>query len=358
MGHPPPKPGPREGEPAYYSRGGGTGKGRQLGRRGVALFVAMGVIWGIPYLLIKVADGGVSVPVLVWTRVTIGALILVPLALAQGAWRPEQRAVLRAHWTWLAAYSVIEIVGPWTLLSAAERELPSSTSGLLIASVPIIGAVLAWLIPASRRQRREGGGGERGGGERGGGGRVSAVRALGLAMGFAGVVLLAGHGAGRGDLGGDAEVLLTALGYAAGPMIANRKLAGVPGIAANAACLLFAAVVYAPAAALTWPHAMPSAQVLASLAALGAVCTAAGLVGYFWLIGEVGAARATVVTYVNPAVAVALGAGLLGERLTPAIGVSFVLILAGSVLATRVSLPAGERRRRHRRRSSESAGLS
>jgi drug/metabolite transporter (DMT)-like permease len=291
-----------------------------LGRRGVALFVAMGVIWGIPYLLIKVADGGVSVPVLVWARVTIGALILVPLALAQGAWRPEQRAVLRSHWVWLVAYSVVEIVGPWALLSTAERELPSSTSGLLIASVPIIGAVLAWLIPASRRQ---------------GGERVSAVRALGLATGFAGVVLLAGRGAGRGDLGGDAEVLLTALGYAADPMIAKRKLADVPGIAANAACLLLAAVVYTPAAVLTWPHAMPSARVLASLAALGAVCTAAGLVGYFWLIGEVGAARATVVTYINPAIAVALGAAVLGERLTPAIGVSFVLILAGSVLATR-----------------------
>jgi len=300
-----------------------------LGRRGAALFVAMGIIWGIPYLLIKVADGGVSVPVLVWARVTIGALILVPLALAQGAWRPEQRAVLRSHWAWLAAYSVIEIVGPWALLSTAERELPSSTSGLLIASVPIIGAVLAWLIPASRRQ----------GGERGGSERMSAVRALGLAMGFAGVVLLAGRSAGRGDLGGDVEVLLTALGYAAGPVIANRKLAGVPGIAANAACLLLAAVLYTPAAVLTWPHTMPSAQVLASLAALGAVCTAAGLVGYFWLIGEVGAARATVVTYINPAVAVALGAGVLGERLTPVIGVSFVLILAGSVLATRVSLP-------------------
>jgi drug/metabolite transporter (DMT)-like permease len=319
-----------------------------LSRRGVALFAAMSVIWGIPYLLIKVADGGVSVPVLVWARVTIGALILVPLALAQGAWRPEQRAVLRAHWVWLVAYSVTEIVGPWALLSTAERRLPSSTSGLLVASVPIIGAVLAWLSTVFRRPgvfrrprvfRRQGG-------ERGGDDRISAIRAAGLAMGFGGVVLLAGHGAGHGDLGADAEVLLTALGYAAGPMIANRKLTDVPGIAANAACLLLAAVIYTPAAALTWPHAMPSASVLAALAALGAVCTAAGLVGYFWLIAEIGAARATVVTYVNPAIAVALGAGVLGEPLTPVTGVSFLLILAGSVLATRVSLPAGGRSRR------------
>jgi drug/metabolite transporter (DMT)-like permease len=325
-----------------------------LSRRGVALFVAMGIIWGIPYLLIKVADGGVSVPVLVWARVTIGALILIPLALAQGAWRPGQRAVLRSHWIWLAVYAVIEIMGPWALLSAAERQLPSSTSGLLIASVPIIGAVIAWLISASRRQPGEPGGSEPGGSGGSGSERLSTVRALGLAMGFAGVVLLAGRGAGRGDLGADAEVLLTALGYAVGPVIANRKLADVPGIAANAACLLFAAVVYTPVAVLSWPHSMPSARVLAALAALGAICTAAGLVGYFWLIGEVGASRATVVTYINPAVAVALGVGILGERLTSAIGISFVLILAGSVLATRVSVSASERRRR---RPATRAGL-
>jgi drug/metabolite transporter (DMT)-like permease len=300
-----------------------------LSKRGAVLFAAMSVIWGIPYLLIKVADGGVSVPVLVWSRVSVGALILVPLALAQGAWRPEGRAVLLRHWRWLVAYAVIEIIGPWALLSTAERRLSSSTSGLLIASVPAISALLAWLV--------------------GGGEKLTRIRVAGLVLGFAGVALLAGPGAGRGDLLADAEVLLTAVGYAAGPMIANRKLVGVPSIAANATCLVIAAVVYTPVAALSWPHAVPSAQVLASLAALGAVCTAAGLVGYFLLIAEIGAARATVITYLNPAVAVALGAGILGERLTPAIGVAFVLILAGSVLATRaparISAPAGGRTR-------------
>ncbi len=288
----------------------------------------MGVIWGIPYLLIKVADGGVSVPVLVWARVTVGALILVPVALAQGAWRPEPRAVLLRHWRWVAAYAVIEIAGPWALLSTAERHLSSSTSGLLIASVPVIGAVLAWsagrLSPAGAPAAD----------------RLTAVRVAGLALGFAGVALLAGPGAGRGDLLSDAEVLATALCYAAGPMIANRKLSEVPSITANAVCLVIVAIAYSPAAALSWPRTVPSAQVLAALAALGAVCTAGGLVGYFWLIAEVGAARATVVTYLNPAVAVALGAAVLGERLTPAIGVSFVLILAGSVLATRAARPA------------------
>lgn len=304
----------------------------------MVLFAAMGVIWGIPYLLIKVADSGVSVPVLVWGRVVVGVIILVPVALAQGAWRADRRAVLLSHWRWLLAYSVIEIVGPWALLSAAERHLSSSTSGLLIASVPAIGALLAWLSgrPGRRGEVRQGAE------------RLTMVRVAGLALGFAGVALLAGPGAGRGDMLSDAAVLLTAVGYAVGPMIANRKLADVPSIAANAACLVIAAVAYTPAAVLSWPAAVPSGRVLASLAALGAVCTAAGLVGYFWLISEIGAARATVVTYLNPAVAVALGAGILGEPLTPVIGVSFMLILAGSVLATRaperVSLPAGDPR--------------
>jgi drug/metabolite transporter (DMT)-like permease len=285
----------------------------------VALFVAMGVIWGIPYLLIKVADGGVSVPVLVWARVTIGALILVPLALAQGAWRPEQRAVLRSHWVWLAAYSVIEIVGPWALLSAAERKLPSSTSGLLIASVPIIGVALARLAGARER--------------------LTPLRWAGLLGGLAGVALLAGPGALHGDLGSVVLVLLPAVGYATGPLIASRKLADLPGLAVTAVCLGFAAVVYAPAAALTWPRSVPSAGVLASLAGLALVCTALAFVLFFQLITEAGPARATVITYVNPAVAVALGVGVLGEPLTPEIIAAFGLILAGSVLATRSGRP-------------------
>ncbi|HJY72989.1 MAG TPA: DMT family transporter, partial [Streptosporangiaceae bacterium] len=129
--------------------------------------------------------------------------------------------------------------------------------------------------------------------------------------------------------------LLTALGYAIGPLIANRKLASLPPVAVNAVCLGTAAVVYAPFAALTWPRHVPSAEVLLALAGLGVVCTAAAFLIFFRLIAEVGPARATVITYVNPAVAVALGVLVLGEHLTAAIGVSFAAILGGSVLATR-----------------------
>jgi drug/metabolite transporter (DMT)-like permease len=281
-----------------------------VSRRGWALFAAMGVIWGLPYLLIKVADGGVSVPVLVLARCAVGALVLLPVAL----WR-RQLGVLRGHWRWLALFACVEIILPWAALSDAERHLSSSMSGLLIAAVPIIGLVLARLTGAAER--------------------LTVTRWLGLLAGLAGVALLAGPGALGGGAWPVAEVLLTALGYSIGPLIAARKLADLPGLAVNAVCLSFAALVYVPAAALTWPPAVPSWQVLGALAALGAVCTATAFVLFFKLIAEVGPARATVITYVNPAVAVALGVSVLGEPLTVEIVAAFVLILTGSVLATR-----------------------
>ena len=279
-------------------------------RRGWLLFAAMGVIWGVPYLLIKVADGGVSVPVLVCTRVALGSLLLLPMAI-RGGYLPA----LRGHVRWLAAFTAFEIVGPFALLSSAEKHLPSSTSGLLIAAVPIFSALLAIATRGSDR--------------------LTWVRWAGLAVGLAGVAVLAGPGAGHGDAWPVTEVLLTALGYSIGPLIASRKLADLPPVAVNTVCLGTAAVIYAPFAALTWPRSVPSVQVLLALAALGAICTAAAFLVFFRLIAEVGPARATVITYVNPAVAVALGVIVLGERLTPAIGVAFVLILGGSVLATR-----------------------
>ena len=286
-----------------------------MSRRGWLLFAAMGVIWGIPYLLIKVADGGVSVPVLVFTRVALGSLLLLPAAVRGG-----YLGALKGHLGWLALFTATEIVGPFALLSSAEKHLPSSTSGLLIAAVPIFGALLAWLTRGGGRPNE---------------GQQSGVRWAGLAIGLGGVALLAGPGAGRGGTLPVIEVLLTALGYSIGPLIANRKLADLPPVAVNTVCLGATAVIYAPLAGLTWPHSVPSVQVLAALAGLGVICTAAAFLVFFRLIAEVGPARATVITYINPAVAVALGVIILGERLTPAIGVAFVLILGGSVLATR-----------------------
>jgi drug/metabolite transporter (DMT)-like permease len=275
----------------------------------------MSVIWGIPYLLIKVADGGVAPPVLVLARVTIGAALLLPIAI-----RRRELAVLVPYWRWVVLFAVVEIITPWLLLSQAETRLSSSLSGLLIASVPILVAVFSMLT--------------------GGQDRLTRVRWAGLLIGLAGVALLVTDGGTHGDAASIAEVLLVAVCYAIGPLIIARKLSDLPSLGMTAACLAFAAIIYAPLAAVTWPSAMPTGKVLASLAGLAVLCTAIAFILFFALIAEVGPARASVITYVNPAVAVALGIGILGERLTVAMAVAFVLILGGSVLATRTSRPA------------------
>ncbi len=286
-----------------------------MSRRGWALFAAMSVIWGIPYLLIKVAVGGVPVPVLVLARVGIAAALLLPLAV-----RRRQLGALRPKWRWLGAFALVEIVTPWLLLSDAERRLSSSMSGLLVASVPIIIVVLGRLT--------------------GGTERLTAVRWAGLLAGLGGVAVLAGPTAAGGNAWSITEVLLVAVCYAIGPLIASRKLADLPPLSMTAACLGLAAIGYALPAALTWPSAPPSWRVLAALAGLAVVCTAAAFVIFFQLIAEVGPARASVITYVNPAVAVTLGVSVLGERFTPSMAGAFALILGGSVLATR----SGQRR--------------
>jgi drug/metabolite transporter (DMT)-like permease len=279
------------------------------------MFAAMSVIWGLPYLLIKVAIGGVPVPVLVLARVTVGAALLLPIAL-----RGRQFAAIRAVWPWLALFAVTEIILPWFALSDAERRISSSLTGLLIASTPIIVAVLSLFLR--------------------GGDRLSPVRWTGLLIGLGGVAMLAGpnlvgSGASAGTARSVAEVLFVALCYATGPLIANRKLAGVPPVAMTAACLALAAVVYAPLAAVDWPSAVPSANVLLAIAGLAVVCTAGAFLIFFRLIAEAGPARASVITYINPAIAVSLGVAVLGEHVTPVMLAAFVTILAGSVLATR-----------------------
>ncbi len=297
-----------------------------MSRRGWLLFAAMSLIWGIPYLLIKVAVGGVAPPVLVLARVSIGAAILLPLAV-----RRRELAVLRPHWRWLALFALVEIITPWLLLTEAETRLPSSLSGLLVAAVPIIVAVLA-RFTGSRD-------------------RMSAIRWAGLLVGLGGVALLLGPGAPRGATGSVFEVLGVAVCYAIGPLVASRKLSALPSLGITAVCLAFAAVVYAPLAALTWPSSVPAAKVFWAIGGLAVVCTAVAFIGFFALIAEAGPARATVITYVNPAVAVVLGALVLNERITPVMVGAFALILSGSVLATRggrrqsadgVAQPAGQ----------------
>jgi drug/metabolite transporter (DMT)-like permease len=284
-------------------------------RRGWILFAAMGVIWGIPYLFIKIAVGELSPATLVLLRTAIGAALLLPIAAARNELRPLVR-----HWRWIAIYTFVEVAAPWFLLSDAERRISSSLSGLLIALVPSIGAILAWATGSDDR--------------------LDARRIFGLALGFLGVAALVGLDVGATDLGAVGEVALVALGYALGALIIARKLSGLPLVGLVAASLALTMIVYAPVGIAQLPSAMPSPQVVLAVAILGVVCTALAFLLFLPLVKEVGAARATVITYVNPAVALALGVAVLGEPLTLPIILGFVLIVFGSFLATRRSGPA------------------
>ncbi|WP_242882865.1 DMT family transporter [Actinomadura litoris] len=286
-----------------------------MSRRGWVLFALMSVLWGIPYLMIKVAVEDVSVPVLVFARTFLGAVLLLPLMLRAG-----DLGVVRRHWRPLLVFAALEILGPWALLSDAEHRLTSSMTGLLIAAVPIIAVLVARVTGDAER--------------------LGPVRWTGLLVGLAGVGVLAGPHLDGGNAWALGEVMLVALGYAIAPIIATRQLKEMPSLHLAASSLAFAAIVYTGPAVATWPEEVPSGRVLAALAGLGVVCTALAFLLFFELIREVGTSRAMVFTYVNPAVAVVAGVLFLDEPLTATIMISFALILCGSVLATARRAPA------------------
>jgi drug/metabolite transporter (DMT)-like permease len=288
-----------------------------MSRRGWLMFASMCVIWGIPYLLIKVAVRDLTPATLVFFRTALSALLLLPIAVHRGQVRPLAR-----FWVPLLAFTVVEIAVPWILLASAETRVSSSLTGLLIAAVPLVAALI--MRTTGERDRLEG------------------RRVAGLLLGMAGVAALVGL-----DVHGSNPVALVAiagvvLGYAIGPIILTRYMRDVPGLGVIAVSLAASAVVYTPVAAVQWPSSMPSAKVIASVVVLSVVCTAVAFLIFFELIAEVGPVRASVFTYVNPAVAAILGVALLGEAFTTGMGVGFVLVLAGSILATRPAATRAE----------------
>jgi drug/metabolite transporter (DMT)-like permease len=279
-------------------------------RRGWLLFAAMSVLWGIPYLLIKVAVDELSPPTLVFLRTALGALVLLPFAMTSGG-----LSALRGRWRVVVAFTVLELAGPWLLLADAERHLSSSVSGLLVAAVPLVAALVSRVSGVEDLDR---------------------TRLLGLLVGLAGVTVLLGLDL-RGDPVSALEMGVVVVGYGSAPVLASRRLSDVPGLALTVASLSMTALLYAPVAAFNLPSQLPSAKVLASVLGLALACTAVAFLVFFALIGEVGPNRALVITFVNPAVAVALGVALLGEHITLGTALGFPLILGGCVLATRHS---------------------
>jgi len=273
------------------------------------LFAAVSVVWGIPYFFIKVAvEAGVPPGFVAWSRVALGAAVLLPVAWRRGALRG-----LGGRWRAVAAYAACEVALPFLLIAAGEQRVASSLAAILIASMPLMVALLS---PEDR---------------------PTGLRLVGLVVGFGGVVALLGLDvAGRaGELLGAVLILVATLCYATATIIVNRGLADLDPLGPIAASLALTTLGLVPAVALAPPGGVPSAEALGALAVLGFVCTALGLVLFFRLIVAAGPSRASVITYVNPLVAVVLGVVVLDERVGAMSLVGLLAILGGSWLSTR-----------------------
>jgi drug/metabolite transporter (DMT)-like permease len=282
-------------------------------RRGWVLFAAMAVIWGVPYFFIRVAVKELAPPVVVFGRTSIAAVALLFLARRAGALRPAL-----ARWKPVLAFGIIEMAIPWILLTHAEEHLASGLAALIIASVPVVGAIAAFVL-----------------GERS---ALRLVRVVGIVLGLSGVGLLVGR-----NLSGDtpppwwsiAEVLVVVVCYATAPFIADRRMRDVPSLGVIAICLGVVAFIYAPIAAFSLPDAAPRANVIWSVVGLAVICTGIAFVVFFRLITEVGAARAGLITFANPVVAITLGAVFLDEEITVYTVAGFMCVIGGCWLATR-----------------------
>lgn len=275
------------------------------------LFAAMAVLWGIPYLFISIAVESYSPAAVVAGRTLLGALLLLPFALKQKALRPAFAKI-----GWVLLFGAIEMAGPFLLLGHAEQTLPSGLTGLLVATVPLFAALIAF-----------------GGGDRS---MLSPVRLIGLLVGFAGVfVIVAGPGLaveGGGGLVAVGEVLLVAVLYAIAPFVIATKLRDVPSLGSITLALFAVGIFYTPIAFLT-QHEVPTLPSTFSLIALAVLCTAVAFITFFALIARVGPVRAPLFTYVNPVVAIVLGTIILAEPLTPGLLIGFPLVILGCWLA-------------------------
>jgi len=281
-----------------------------MSQRGIVLFGMMAVIWGIPYLFIRVAVAEITPATLVFCRTALGTLILLPIAVT----RVDLRPVL-ARWRWLVAFALIEIALPWLMLGTAEERISSSLTGLLLAGVPLVGTVLALAT--------------------GGADRTSRTSALGLLVGLVGVGAIVGADFASSDAVSLLEVGVVVVCYAIGPAILARRLGGLPAVGVMSLALGLTALIYLPFAAAQWPAAIPSPKVLASIGVLAVICTSVGFIVFAALIKEIGPVRSTVITYINPAVAAVLGIVVLNESFSPAMGAGLLLVISGSILATR-----------------------
>ena len=279
-----------------------------MSKRGWSLFIALCIIWGLPYLMIKVAIRQVDPATLVFLRTAPVALLLIPWCAATD----RLRSLRGALW-WIAAYAAAEFGVPWLLMGRAEQRLTSSMTALMVAAVPIVAAILYRLTHPHDH--------------------LGVRRITGLVIGAAGVALIVGLSIGGSSTIGVLEMCVVVTGYAVGPLIISTRLDGLPGPGVVAVSVAMVSVAYLPYGVTHLPR-HPTTETIAAIAVLAFVCTAGGFLALIALTREVGPARATVVAYVNPAVAIGLGILVLGDPLTLGMVLGLPTIIVGSILAT------------------------
>jgi len=284
-------------------------------KRSWILFAAMAVLWGIPYLLIRVAVREITPGILVFGRTAPAALLLLPLVIH----RRQFRLIIENAW-WILVFGVVEFGVPWFFMGTAERHITSSLTSLIICGVPLVSIVFARYTSAHEP--------------------LHLKRLTGLLIGAAGVALLVGLDVGHGSGPWIVVMGIVCLGYAIGPLVLSTKLSQVPGPAVVCGATAMVALGWLPYAATHWPHHLATETWL-SVATLSVFCTATAFLVFFALIKDIGSSRSLVVVYANTGIAVALGIIFLREPLTLGIIMGFPLIVAGSYLATTTAPQTG-----------------
>ncbi len=279
-------------------------------KRGLTLFIALSIIWGLPYLFIKIAVAELDPVITVFARTVPSALLLLAYSAYRGKLKPNLK-----YWKTALLFAGVEMVFPWWFISRAEMEISSGLAGLLLATVPLVGVLIAYFR----------------------GDTPTWQRLVGLAVGLVGVSFLVGDGASMSDSAVFAIVLvfLAAIGYAIGPVVIHDMPKDADSPTFIAMALSFVSIIYLPLAIPLWPDSLPSSSAVWAVVVLALVCTVLAFLVFFALIAEVGPVRSTLITYFNPAVAIALGIIFLDEELTLGIAIGFPLVLTGSWLASK-----------------------
>ena len=277
-------------------------------------FWTTGVLWGVPYLLIRVAvaPGQFTPAFVVFSRVAIGGALLIPYAIKRSTFVPALK-----HLKWIAAYALLEMVGPWGFISQGETKINSGLAALLIATVAIWATILNGALGDKSVWH--------------------STRLIGLAVGFLGICLVVGIESlqGKVNTGAILLLLLAAVGYAIAPTLVRYKIPELDGAAVNGIALFMTTLIYLPFAVAQWPHHHVRANSIYSLVALGIFPTAICFVLFFKVLADIGAARTSLVAYVNTGVAVLLGVIVLHEKLTTGFLIGLPLVMIGSYYASR-----------------------